>query len=60
MNIYQTAYHPPSVTALRRYNVNRGSLAGLGNGAYLEEQERQAELIRNRPVLTAEELLAQK
>lgn len=60
MNTYQTAYHPPSVSALRRYNVNRGSLAGLGNGAYLEEQERQAELIRNRPVLTAEELLAQQ
>ncbi len=61
MNTYQTAYHPPSVRALRRYNVNRGAgLAGLGNGAYLEEQDRQAELIRNRTPLTAEELLAQK
>ena len=61
MNIYQTAYNPPTVAQLRRYNVNRGaSLAGLGNGAYLEEQERQAELIRNRPALTPEQIEAQK
>ncbi len=61
MNTYQTAYHPPSVRALRRYNVNRGAgLAGLGNGAYLEEQDRQAELLRNRPALTPEQIEAQK
>ncbi len=45
MNTYQTAYHPPSLTALRRYNVNRGAgLGGLGNGAFLEEEARQYDL----------------
>jgi len=61
MNTYTTAYNPPTVAQLRRYNVNRGAgLAGLGNGEYLAEQDRQAELIRNRPVLTAEQLLAKQ
>lgn len=52
-DIYATAYHPPNLQMLRRYNVNRGlgdccGLAGLGNGAYLEEQDRQAALARKR------------
>lgn len=46
-DIYATAYHPPNLQMLRRYNVNRG-LGGLGNGAYLEEQDRQAALERKR------------
>jgi len=32
----------------------------LGNGAYLEEQDRQAALIRNRPALTPAQVAAQK
>ncbi len=40
--IYATAYHPPNLQILQRYNVNRG-MAGLGNGEFLErEAEYQA------------------
>lgn len=48
--IYSTQYHPPSLAELRRYNVNRtgAPLAGLGNGAFLEEEERQQTLEQKR------------
>lgn len=49
-DIYATAYHPPNLQMLRRYNVNRGiaipGMAGLGNGEFLARET--AGIVRQR------------